>query len=169
MPSSRKKSTPRSRPANRGGYVVTVIHSGPLQKGGGLGGVFKGWIRRAIPIIKAKAIPLAKSVGRDLAVHTLDSVYNVGRDILVNKKDPLDAVYNQGKNEISYIKNKITRPFQTEKKTPVNGYKAVVKRAIKRHAQSKSLSVARNAKRKRANKKFRFSKINEGGFKKITL
>ena len=110
---------------------------------------------------------MAKSVGRDLAVHTLDSVYNVGRDILVNKKDPLEAVYDQGKNEFSYIKNKITNPFQREKKAPVNGYKGVVKRAIKRHAQSKSISLTRNAKRKRANR--RFSKINEGGFKKITL
>ena len=165
MPLSRKKSSPRSRPAYRGGYV-TVIHTGPLQKGGGLGGVFKGWIKRAIPIIKAKAIPLAKSVGRDLAVHTLDSVYNVGRDILVNKKDPLDAVYDQGKNEFSYIKNKIARPFQSENETPVKGYKGAVKRAIKRRAQSKSLSLTRNAKRKRPNRAL--TKV-KGGFKKITL
>ena len=160
MRSSSKKISPRSRPAYRGGYV-TVIHTGPLQKGGGLGGILKGWIKRAIPIIKAKAIPLAKSVGRDLAVHTLDSVYNVGRDILVNKKDPLDAVYDQGKNEFSYIKNKITHPFQAEKKTPVNK-----PRAIKRRSQSKSLSLTRNAKRKRANKA---SKKVKGGFRKITL
>ena len=99
MPSSFKKVSPRSRPAYRGGYI-TLVNTGPLQKGGGLGGILKGWVSRAIPIIKAKAIPLAKSIGRDLAVHTLDSAYNVGRDILVNKKDPLDAIYDQGKNRV---------------------------------------------------------------------
>lgn len=164
MPYSRKKSSARSRPAYRGGYV-TVIHTGPLQKGGGLGGILKGWIKRAIPIVKAKAkavaIPLAKSIGRDLAVHTLDSVYNVGRDILVNKKDPLDAVYEQGRNEVSYFKNKITHPFQSEGENPVSK-----RRAIKRRTQSKHASLIRNAKRKRANKS---SKKVKGGFRKITL
>lgn len=160
MALSRKKLSPRTRPGYRGGYV-TVIHTGPLQKGGGLGGVLKGWIKRAIPIIKAKAIPLAKSIGRDLAVHTLDSVYNVGRDILVNKKDPLDAVYEQGKNEVSYFKNKITHPFQSKEKKSVNK-----SRAIKRRTQSKSDSLFRNAKRKRPNKS---SKKVKGGFRKITL
>ena len=161
MPSTSKRLSPRSRPAYRGGYV-TLVHTGPWQKGGGLGGILKGWFKRAIPIVKAKAVPLAKSLGRDLAVHTLDSVYNVGRDILVNKKDPLAAVYDQGKNEVSYFKNKITHPFQTVEKKPAT----MKRRPIKRRTQSNSVSLIPTAKRRRAN---RISKKVKGGFKKITL
>lgn len=157
MPSYKRKYTPESRPGYRGGYV-NYINTGHLQRGGGFGGILKGWIKRAIPIIKSKAVPLAKSIGRDLAVHTLDSAYEVGRNILVNKKDPLDAVYDQGKKEVNYFKDKITHPFQTNNRS----------KAIKRKSSLTPFSLNRNVKRKRPSGKFTKIKRNNFGFRKVS-
>lgn len=159
MPSSDRKYTARARPAYRGGYV-NYVNTGHLQRGGGFGGILKGWIKRAIPIVKSKAITAAKSIGRDLAIQTLDSAYEVGKDILINKKDPLNAVYDQGKKEFNYFKNKITHPFRTTQNRP---------KAIKRKASSTSLSLTRAAKRKRPRKNLSKRKKNSTGFKKVTL
>ena len=135
------------------------VNTGHLQRGGGFGGMLKGWVSRAIPILKSKAILLAKSFGRDLAVQTLDSAYEVGRDILVNKKTPLNAVYDQGKKEFAHFKNKFTKPSAATE-SPY--------RAIKRKQKERSLILNRNVKRKRANRKPGISKV-KGGFRKVIL
>lgn len=126
-------------PANRGDYVY-FVNNGLLQKGHGVGGILQGWANRAIPIIKTKA----KSLGKDLAIQGLDSLYEVGRDYLVNKIGPTENV-----------KNKFVNTSKKDASRP--------KKAIKRKNPSKPFSRSRNIKRKRPNKK------STGGFRKVTL
>lgn len=121
----------------RGKYTY-YVNNGHLQKGNGIGGILKGWARRAIPIVKEKAI----SLGKDLAVQGLDSVYEWSRDKLVNKLNPLEV--NNSKNTF------------TSKKDAGRS-----KKAIKRKYSSKPISRNRNVKRKRPNK--------ATGFRKVTL
>ena len=125
----------------RGKYTY-YVNNGHLQKGNGIGGILKGWARRAIPIIKSKA----KSLGKDLAIQGLDSIYEAGRDMLVNIKDPPEV--NNFKSTFTSTSNKdTTRP----------------KKAIKRKNSSKPISRRRNFKRKRPNQNF------ATGFRKVTL
>ena len=75
--------------SNNGRFIpIYIYNSGHSRKGHGVGGIFKGWLRRTIPIIKSKVLPTAKRLGKDIAVQVLDSAYTAGRDILVNKKRP---------------------------------------------------------------------------------
>ena len=128
---------------------IYIYNSGHSRKGHGVGGIFKGWLRRTIPIIKSKYVPLAKSIGKDIAVTVLDSAYTAGRDMLVNKKDP--SVYDQGVKEVGNFK--FVNPKNASRRP---------KKIIKRKHPSKSISRIRNAKRKRPNS-------NSTGFRKITL
>ena len=128
---------------------IYIYNSGHSRKGHGVGGIFKGWLRRTIPIIKSKVVPMAKSIGKDIAVQVLDSAYTAGRDMLVNKKDPL--VYDQGVKEVGNFK--FVNPKNISRQP---------KKVIKRKHPSKSISRIRNAKRKRPNS-------NSTGFRKITL
>jgi hypothetical protein len=73
--------------------------------------MLKGWLKRQIPIIKSTA----QNLGIDMAVGALDSIYEVGRDILLNK-NPVEAVYNQGKKEFNRFKNKFTNNLETRMK-----------------------------------------------------
>jgi len=161
MPSHHKRTYgDEYGPFRRLGYV-NYVNTGHLQRGAGFGGILKGWVKRAIPIIKTKAIMAAKSIGKDLAVQTLDSAYEIGKDILINKRKPMDAIYDQGKKEFDYFKNKITNPFQSTQSQP--------KKAIKRKASPTPLSLNRNVKRKRPRKNTSKVKRNTPGFRKVTL
>ena len=96
---------------------------------------------------------MAKSIGKDIAVQVLDSAYTAGKDMLVNKKDPIHAVYDQGVKEVGNFK--FANPLNKNKSRQP-------KKIIKRKNRSKSISRIRNAKRKRPNS-------NLTGFRKITL
>ena len=130
---------------------IYIYNSGHSRKGHGVGGIFKGWLRRTIPIIKSKVVPMVKSIGKDIAVQVLDSAYTAGRDMLVNKKDPLESVYDQGVKEVGNFK--FVNPKNASRRP---------KKIIKRKNSSKSISRIRNAKRKRPNS-------NSTSFRKITL
>ena len=133
------------RPTDR----VYFVNNGFSQKGHGVGGIFQGWANRAIPIIKTKA----KSLGKDLAIQGLDSIYEVGRDYLVNKIGPTE---NDNNKFVSASKKNASRP----------------KKSIKRKNPSKPFSRSRNVKRKRPNKNFThgFRKVKStDGFQKVTL
>ena len=120
------------------------------QKGHGIGGLFKGWLKRSIPVIKEKA----KTLGKELAVTALDTAYDVGKDILIHKKSPKEAMYDQGKKGFKQIQNNITDSFKKEPNQP--------KKSIKKKRPSTSVSRIQNAKRKRP-------RVNNTGFRKITL
>ena len=83
----------------------------------------------------------------------------MGRDILVNIKPPLNAVYDQGKIEFVNFKNKFNKPSEAIE-SPY--------RDIKRKQKERSLILNRTVKRKRANRKPGISKGNVG-FRKVTL
>jgi len=140
---------PVARRAERGDYVdrIHMVNIGPFHKGGGIGGILKGWMKRSIPVIKSEA----KSLGKKLAVTALDTAYEVGRDILVNKKPPMEAVYDQGKRGFNQFQNN----FSSKNENP--------KKAIKRKIPATSISRTRNAKRRRPIRK------NNTGFRKVTL
>ena len=130
--------------SNRVNYIYK---RGPSRKGHGLGGFFKGWLNKTIPIIKAKVGPTAKRLGKDVAVQALDSVYSAGRDMLLSNEDR--PAYNQvDDGNFKYT-------------TPVN-IRRPPKKAIKRKARSKPVSRIRNAKRKRPNSDLAV-------FRKVTL
>ena len=136
---------------------VYIYNSGPLRKGHGAGGIFKGWLKRTIPIIKTKVVPTAKRVGKDIAVQLMDSVYTAGRDMLVGKKD-------QSENNVEQYAVKDDANFKFAK--PVIKKKSrQPKKVIKRKNTSKSVSRIRNAKRKRPNGRFE----DLAGFRKQTL
>ena len=125
------------------------VNNGHLQKGHGIGGILKGWVNRSIPIIKTKA----KSLLGDVAITGLDSVYEFGRDKLVDKLGLKDTP-------------KITK-FTNTLQTPA---KSRPKKAIKRKASTASFSLNRNVKHKRPRKNIsKFTKNNKTGFRKVTL
>ena len=117
------------------------VNNGHLQKGHGIGGVLKGWVNRSIPIIKTKA----KSLLGDVAITGLDSVYEFGRDKLVDKLGLKDTP-------------KVSKFTNTSKKGV-----SQPKKAIKRKSSMKPSIRSRNIKRKRPNKNF------TTGFRKVTL
>ena len=134
-----------------------VINISTSQKGHGIGGILKGWLKRSVPVIKREA----KTLGKKLAVTALDTAYDVGRDILVNDKSPKQAMADQGKQGIQKFASNIQNPFK--QKDPVQ---QPAKKAIKRKASSTSVSRTRSVKRKRANV---LRKNNNFGFRKVTL
>ena len=133
-----------------------VINISTSQKGHGIGGILKGWLKRSIPVIKREA----KTLGKKLAVTALDTAYDVGRDILVNDKSPKQAMADQGKQGFQKFTSNLENPFK--QKDPVQ---QPTKKAIKRKASSTSLTRSRNIKRKRTN----VIRKNNSGFRKVTL
>lgn len=125
-----------------------IYHSRASQRGHGIGGLFKGWLNRTIPIVKKKAI----EVGKEMGVQLLDSAYNAGREALVTK-------INKGTDpNATYVR-------QIDKDSPVSVIAKEIrhpKKPIKRKTPPGKISRTRNAKRKRTN-------INNSGFRKITL
>ena len=117
------------------------VNNGHLQKGHGIGGILKGWVNRSIPIIKTKA----KSLLGDVAITGLDSVYEFGRDKLVDKLGLKDTP-------------KVSKFTNTSKKGV-----SQPKKAIKRKSSTKPSIRSRNIKRKRPNKNL------TTGFRKVTL
>ena len=134
---------------NTGKYIpIYFYNGGHSRKGHGVGGIFEGWLRRTIPIIKTKVLPTAKRVGKDIAVQVMDSAYTAGRDMLVGKKD--QVVYDQSVKDVGnfkFTKAKSRKP----------------KKVIKRKKPTKSISRIRNAKRKRPNYNL------TDGFRNVTL
>ena len=131
-----------------------VINISTSQKGHGFGGILKGWMNRSIPVIKQKA----KSLGKNLAVTALATAYEVGRDILVNKISPKEAMVDQGNKGFQKFTSSFNNPL---KKDEVQH----PKKSIKRKKPSTSISRSRNAKRKRTTNR---ANINTG-FRKVTL
>jgi hypothetical protein len=129
-----------------------AINISTSQKGHGIGGILQGWMKRSIPVIKQTA----KSLGKNLAVTALDTAYEVGRDILVNKKSPKEAMIDQGNKGFQKFTSNFDSPFKKDE--------GQQKKSIKRKKPSTSVSRARNAKRKRPNRA-----KNITGFRKVTL
>ena len=123
--------------SNTGKHIpIYIYNSGHLRKGHGVGGLFRGWVRWTIPIIKTKVLPTTKRAGKDMAVQLMDSVYTAGRDMVVGKKD--QVVYDQSVKDVGNLK--FTNPKSRKPK-----------KVIKRKKPAKSISRIRNAKRKRPN------------------
>ena len=127
---------------------IYLINIGPLQKGHGFGNILKGWVKRSIPVIKSEA----KNLGKKLAVTALDTAYEVGRDILVNKA-PKEALEDQGRKGFQTFQQNFSKSSEETR----------AKKAIKRKNPSTSISRIRNAKRRRPKSK------NNTGFRKVTL
>ena len=138
---------------NTGKHIpIYIYNSGHSRKGHGVGGIFKGWLKRTIPIIKSKVLPTVKRLGKDVAVQVLDSGYTAGRDMLVGKKD--QSADDQSLKDVGNYK--FSEPLYKMKSRKA-------KKAIKRKKPSKSISRIRNVKRKRPNYNL------SDGFRNVTL
>ena len=52
-------------------YHFPVINISTSQKGHGIGGILKGWLKRSVPVIKREAKTLGKKIGGDSTRHRI--------------------------------------------------------------------------------------------------
>ena len=119
---------------------IPVFRTYPLQKGYGLGGLFRGLFRKAAPILKKGLVKATKQA--------LKSGANVFEDVVENQTPFKQAVKKEAKSG-----------FQNFKKQ-FDGSQNVINRGSKK---SKSITLAKKRKQTRPRKR------TKGGFQKITL
>jgi hypothetical protein len=72
------------------------------QRGYGLGNVFKRFFKWIVPIIKEKAVPVLKDVGKKVGESVISGTTNFARDALDGKdiKESAKTRFEETKNEI---------------------------------------------------------------------
>jgi len=80
------------------GYGIEGFHGTPYQRGAGLGSFFKSLFRMAVPVIK--------SVGRQVGKHALTAGANVMAD-LVEGRPVIDSVKKHSRSETSKILHEV--------------------------------------------------------------
>jgi len=72
------------------------------QRGYGLGNVFKRFFKWIVPIIKEKAVPVLKDVGKKVGKSVISGTTNFARDALDGKdiKESAKTRFEETKNEI---------------------------------------------------------------------
>ena len=120
-PTQRKRSTKRAR--QYGGRVL-VFRGSPLQKGHGLGGLFKSLLRVAVPVIR-RAAPIVKKVavrvGKSAVKRTAKAGTKVLKDVATNRTTLKEALKERAQEAaLSAAMDAINKSAATKKtRTPV--------------------------------------------------
>lgn len=127
--------------ALQSGHGLTGFYGSPYQRGAGLGSFFKSLFSMAVPVIKRAAGSMAKTVGKQ----ALTTIGNVAADVSAGKNFK-EAVVSRGKEAVSNVfSGAMTDAIhgQTGGGLGVRPNRSTVKLPIKRHAQSKGVSVSK--------------------------
>ena len=88
---ARQRKTP-TRSAYQYGGRVLVFRSRPLQRGHGLGGLFKTLFRVAVPVIR-RAAPIAKRVAKTIGKEAVERAKKTGaKDVISNRSTLKEAL-----------------------------------------------------------------------------
>jgi hypothetical protein len=98
MAKPKRTQSKRARRVQQYGGRVTVFRGAPLQRGHGLGGLFKTLFRVAVPLIR-RAAPIVKRVavraGKSVAKRAVKAGARVINDVASNQSTLKDALKNR--------------------------------------------------------------------------
>lgn len=120
-----------------GGGYEDVFRGVPIQRGYGLGGIFKRFFSWIMPIVKEHALPKIKEGAKVISSEVLNSVGNIAADA-IDGRNIKESVNNNFESSVSNIKRK------AEDALKGRGYK---RRRNTKTKKSKSNSNKRNKKR----------------------
>ena len=84
-----------SAPSLQRGYGMAIYRGRALQRGHGLGGLFKGLFRIAAPIIKRTLVPIGKRALKAVGKRALEAGAHAVKDIVEDKVSVKDALINR--------------------------------------------------------------------------
>ena len=116
-----------SAPPLRRGYGMAIYRGRALQRGHGLGGLFKGLFRIAAPIIKRTLVPIGKRTLKAVGKKALKAGARAVKDIVEDKVSVKDALKNRAAEVVdprNYTINTGTRKRTTNRSNATSQKKA---------------------------------------------
>lgn len=110
------------------GYGMSIYRGNALQRGHGLGGLFKGLFKLAAPIIRRTAVRVGKKALKTVGKRALKAGANVLTDIADKKATPKEAIIKHAKEIIIPPKGINT----SRRKTKPNTLKKTAKSKVKK-------------------------------------
>ena len=93
---------------NQSGRGLPVFRGAKIQRGYGLGNLFRSFFRWIAPILKTHALPVLKEGAKTLGTETVKAVANVATDAITGKN--MENVVKDRSEE--YIKSLIAKTLQ---------------------------------------------------------